>query len=77
MQIVEIIRALGGAPAVSRGLGFPPGDVGAKRVRAWATRNSIPSEYWSALSAYSDASGLGITLEVLAAAHAGIRTEAA
>lgn len=76
MQIADIIRALGGAPAVSKGLGFPPGDVGAKRVRAWATRNSIPGEYWSALSAYSNENGLGITLEVLAVAHAVIRAEA-
>jgi len=70
MQIAEIITRLGGAAAVARQLGLPSKDVGAKRVRAWALRGSIPGEYWAAIAAYSKEAEKGVTLEVLAAAHA-------
>ena len=69
MRISEIILSLGGAAVVARHIGLPAGDVGPKRVRAWALRNSIPAEYWAALTAYSERSGKGVTLEVLATAH--------
>lgn len=77
MTVSEIITALGGAAVLARRLGFPPGDVGPKRVRAWALRQSIPGEYWAALAAYSKEAECGVTLEVLAAAHAVSRFEAA
>lgn len=76
MKISEIIRALGGAAEIAKRLRFPAGDVGAKRVRAWSMRGSIPAEYWEALAAYSKEDGLGVTLEVLAASHAN-RVDAA
>ena len=71
MTVSEIIEKLGGAPAIVRALGLPDGDVGAKRVRAWRTRGSIPAEYWAAIASYSRASSLDVTLEALAEAHAG------
>lgn len=64
-----IIARLGGAAVLARALRFPANDVGAKRVRAWSLRNSIPSEYWAGIAAHSKEQGLGITLEVLASAH--------
>lgn len=66
----DIIDRLGGSAALASALGFPPGDVGGKRIRAWRLRKSIPGEYWAAIAAYSKEAGRGITLEVLAAAHA-------
>ncbi len=60
---------LGGAPSTAAGLGLPSGDVGAKRVRAWADRQRIPPDYWAGLIAYSDRAGLGLTLTQLASAH--------
>jgi len=77
MRISEIIRSLGGAAEVARRLDLPARDVGAKRVRAWALRDSIPAEYWEALAAYSKERELGVSLEVLAAAHAVQRESAA
>lgn len=68
-MINDIIQRLGGPPAVAGGLGLPGCDVGAKRVRAWATRNRIPGEYWASIVAYSDRAGFGVTLADLARAH--------
>lgn len=70
MTVAEIIRRLGGATVLAERLGFPGADVGAKRIRAWALRNSIPGEYWASVSAYSKEAGKGVTLEVLASVHA-------
>lgn len=70
MTVAILVTRLGGAAAVAKALGLPDGDVGPKRVRAWALRNSIPAEYWSVISDYSNKAGLGVTLEVLAKAHA-------
>jgi len=69
MTVAEIIVRLGGAPTVAQKLGLPGDDVGAKRVRAWATRKRVPPEYWGALAAISKEGGHGVTLEALAAAH--------
>jgi hypothetical protein len=77
MTVAEIIIRLGGAPAIAQSLGLPAGDVGAKRVRAWASRRSIPAEYWAGIAAFSKEGRKGITLEVLAAAHAAPVAEAA
>ncbi|MGX8273240.1 carph-isopro domain-containing protein [Brevundimonas diminuta] len=77
MTPTAIIARLGGAAALARALRLPPNDVGAKRVRAWALRNSIPSEYWVGIAAHSKEQGLGVTLEVLASAHAALAGEPA
>lgn len=76
MQIHEIISSLGGSVRIAAALGFPDGDVGAKRVRAWAARSSIPSEYWQDIVNHSAALEAGISLSVLAAAHARGRVAA-
>ena len=70
MNVSDIIQFLGGSAGLAAGLGFPPADVGAKRIRAWAARSSIPAEYWLAIADYSKVSGKRVTLELLAAAHA-------
>lgn len=67
MNVREIIEKLGGAAIVAREMGLPGGDVGAKQIRAWCFRDSIPAEWFAALS--RTAEGLGnseITVEFLA-----------
>lgn len=70
MDAKTLIKRLGGAAALSAGIGLPDGGLGALRVRAWARRNTIPGPYWATIAAYSKEAGHGVTLEVLAAAHA-------
>lgn len=70
MTSASIIKRLGGATSLARSLDLPANDVGAKRVRAWALQGSIPGKYWASIAAISKEAGLGVTLEVLAAAHA-------
>lgn len=77
MTVAKLITRMGGAAALAKALGLPGNDIGPKRVRAWALRGSIPAEYWAQLAAYSKERELGVTLEVLAAAHAVARAEAA
>lgn len=77
MDIRSIVKRLGGAPAVARGLKLPENGVGALRVRAWVHRGNIPAVYWGPIAAFSKESGLGVTLEVLAAAHTAPMAEAA
>lgn len=70
MDITEIINSLGGSTALAAALGFPAEDVGAKRIRAWGLRSSIPAEYWLSIVSYSKEREASVTLEMLAAAHA-------
>lgn len=69
MTVSDIVKKLE-PPKLAEALGLPRDGVGALRVRAWGYRGSIPGEYWAAITAYSQSNGLGITLEVLAEAHA-------
>lgn len=69
MDIRSIVLRMGGAATVARGIGLPGNGVGALRVRAWVNRGRIPGAYWGPIAAYSKEQGLGVTLEVLAAAH--------
>jgi len=77
MTVAKLIAHMGGAAVLAKALVLPDNDVGAKRVRAWASRGSIPAGYWEALTAYSKTERLGVSLEVLAAAHAARRESAA
>lgn len=70
MDVIEIIKRLGGSADLAVSLNFPTDDVGAKRIRAWGARSSIPVEYWLDIVSHSDAVGAGVTLDVLATAHA-------
>ncbi len=76
MTASEIIKRLGGAAQLSKALGLPVA-TGPLRIRAWSHRNAIPGTYWWPIAAYSDAEGLGVSLEVLASAHAALDGEAA
>lgn len=52
----SLIAALGGAPAIVQSDAI---DVAQVTVRAWASRNRIPPEYWSAVIALaSDIDGI-------------------
>jgi hypothetical protein len=77
MTVDELISRLGGSVSLSIALGFPSGDVGPKRVRAWAARGSIPAEYWLAIVRHSGSVDAGVTLDALALAHASPADEAA
>ena len=77
MDVRSIIKHLGGAAVLASRIHLPGNGVGALRVRAWANRQTIPGQYWAAIAAYSKEADLGVTLEVLAAAHAVARAEAA
>lgn len=68
MLVSSLIKSLGGAAAVARGIGLPA-EVGGLRVRAWARREVIPGQYWAAIAAYAQMRGAEVTLEVLATAH--------
>ena len=50
MDVPAIIRKLGGPAAVARELGLPGNGVGARTVRAWSFRRSIPGDRFSALA---------------------------
>jgi hypothetical protein len=61
----DVIRSLGGAAEMAALLG--DSTVTANRVRQWSNRDTIPSEYWSALVEKADAAKVdGITLVALA-----------
>lgn len=77
MTVSQIIKSLGGATVLADGIGLPGEGIGALRVRAWSQRGAIPGAYWAAISAFSKEAGHGVTLEVLAAAHAANLTEQA
>lgn len=66
MTVAQIIDALGGPASLARELGFPPGDVGPKRVRAWLIRDRIPAAYDVALVRLAKRCGFALTLERLA-----------
>lgn len=76
MDVRSIIKSLGGAAALARGIGLPGNGIGALRARAWSQRNAIPGQYWASIAAYSREADLGITVEVLADAHAVETVEA-
>lgn len=65
MTVDAIIDELGGTGAVADLLG-----VSASTVSSWRSRGSIPSEHWLSLARHSVAEGKGISLELLAEAHA-------
>lgn len=46
----NVIKALGGAAAVARELGLPGNDVGARVVRGWISRKSIPGDWFSPIA---------------------------
>lgn len=56
--VAMLIRSLGGALAVAEGLtGLPAGEEGARNVRAWVWRDSIPAEWFTALAQFAAGTG--------------------
>ena len=67
MDAKSVITALGGAARLAEALGLPGEDVGAKAVRAWARRNSIPAKYFVGIAGIArDLDRIDITERTLA-----------
>lgn len=67
MDVKTIVKTMGGAATLARKLGMPDGDVGAKAVRAWVNRDSIPAVWFTAIASAARSEGHGeITVETLA-----------
>ena len=69
MNVSGIVMRLGGPAALATKLGLPGNDRGAKRIRAWARRGSIPSRYWLALIGQAELDGVPLSLDLIAAIH--------
>jgi hypothetical protein len=52
-----LIRRLGGAPKVAEGVGLAASEEGARVVRAWVFRDSIPAEWFTALARFASTEG--------------------
>lgn len=67
MNVKDVIKALGGATVLARALGLPDQEVGAKLVRAWGLRDSVPAEWFAAVARVALLRGHPeITVEALA-----------
>lgn len=66
MNTREVVKLLGGAAELARALDLPGDDQGAKQVRAWIYRDSIPAEWFAAIARVAAKRGQAVTVESLA-----------
>jgi len=67
MNTRDLVKSFGGAAALAAKLGLPPGEPGARVVRAWCHRGLIPPEWFTRIAAVASAEGRDdITVESLA-----------
>jgi hypothetical protein len=67
MDVRNVVQRLGGAASLARAIGFERSETGAKLVRAWVMRNSIPAKYFASIARVAEQQNLlDITVAQLA-----------